>query len=60
MTGYNIYFEGNLLNNSPLTLEDINKMKEYKKIYKRIHEGNNKIIKEIPVNNLKIVKCIMV
>jgi len=44
MTGYNIYFEGNLLNNYPLTLEDINKIKEYKKIYKHIHDNGNKVI----------------
>lgn len=59
MNGYNVYFAGNRLNPLPLNENEINEIKKQKVIYKQTIEGDNKILHKIPVNGLKIVKCII-
>ena len=58
MIKYNIYYNGDRINNRPLSKEAIDEMKTQKIIYKR--NKNNTEVYEIPVDGISIRKCIIV
>ena len=58
MQRYNIYYKNNRINNRPLSENDIKEhVLSHQYIYKKTHMNTN--IK-IPVEDIKIVKCIIV
>lgn len=58
MIKYNIYYNGDRINNRPLSKEAIDEMKKQKSIYKR--NVNSTDVYEIPINGITIRRCVIV
>ena len=56
MKVFNIYYNNEKLNTKPLTISEVNGIKEKNFILKK---ENNKIVK-IPLQNIKIIKCTLI
>jgi hypothetical protein len=55
---YNIYYKNSRVNNRPLNYDELKKVYEQKVIYKKNNITND--LTEIPVQELEIVKCIII
>ena len=58
MIKYNIYHNGEIINNRPLSKEAVEEIKKQKSIYKR--NRNSTEVYEIPVDGITIRRCVIV
>ena len=56
MRVYNIYYKHERINKTPLTKEDVNKIKIQKTIHKA---GPRNSVEEIPVDRIRFVECVV-
>ena len=56
MRVYNIYYKHERINKTPLTKDDVNKIKTQKIIHKA---GPHNTVEEIPVDRIRFVGCVV-